>query len=431
MSNSQGPADGSADGPPPGDGARGESRSGYEAASREDEVSVLDILLVLARNKAIIIWMTLVFALLGGTYALLQSAEYTSEAQVVREAQGEGGGLPGGISSGALSRLGVNLGGTSGGLTPTAFPSVLQSRPVRLAVARDTFRFPDAKRPMTFVEYANRPPGAFSKILKYTIWLPWTVAEAAVRASSGDSASTGSTDTAESDSLSRKEKRAAEAIGGLVTSRIAQETGLMTVSVTADGPRLAANLADSFVEHLTTRVREIRTEKMRERLQFIQERFREAEEELETAESQLAQFLERNQNPTTATLQFQRDRLQRQVRFKEQLYSDLQGQLTQARLDLQRRQPVVTVVEEPVAPTSPSGPNRLLYFLAAVVLGGGLAVGFVLARTFLTNWAERTEEGRDKMQELRESFVPDFFRNGGGEAVHSGETESGRVRDTL
>jgi uncharacterized protein involved in exopolysaccharide biosynthesis len=431
-STGQDHSDDSTDPSPPGDGAPGEgvARYGDGAAPREDEVSLLDILLVLARNKALIIQTVLVFALIGLTYAVLAPEEYTSSAKVVREAQDEGSGLPGGISSGALSRLGVSLGGTSGGLTPTAFPSVLQSRPVRLAVARDTFRFPDAKRPMTFVEYANRPPGVFSRILKYTIWLPWTAAEAAVRTSSGGSASTGSTDTAESDSLSRKEKRAAKAVRDFVTSTIAQETGLMTVSVTAEEPRLAANLADSFVEHLTTRVREIRTAKMRERLQFIQERFREAEEELETAESRLAQFLERNQNPTTATLQFQRGRLQRQVGFKEQLYSDLQSQLTQARLDLQRRQPVVTVVEKPVAPTSPSGPNRLLYFLVAVVLGGGLAVGFVLARTFLTNWAERTEEGRDKMQELRDSLVPDFLRNGGGETVHAEDPETGRVEGT-
>ena len=58
-------------------------------------------------------------------------------------------------------------------------------------------------------------------------------------------------------------------------------------------------------------------------------------------------------------------------------------------------------------------------------------MGFVLARTFLTNWAERTEEGRDKMQELRDSLVPDFLRNGGGETVHAEDPETGRVEGTL
>jgi uncharacterized protein involved in exopolysaccharide biosynthesis len=184
----------------------------------------------------------------------------------------------------------------------------------------------------------------------------------------------------------------------------------MSVTVTAGDPTLAADLASSFVEHLKTRVREIRTEQVRERLQFVERRFGEVEQELETAEERLARFLERNQNPTTATLQFQRDRLQRQVSFKEQLYSDLQGRRTQTRLELQRQQPVVTVVEKPMPPTGPSGPNRLLYFLAAVIFGGGAGVGLVLVQTFLTNWAERSEESRAKLEELEASLIPDVIR---------------------
>jgi uncharacterized protein involved in exopolysaccharide biosynthesis len=208
--------------------------------------------------------------------------------------------------------------------------------------------------------------------------------------------------------MSKEERRGARAVEGKVSPRIESETGLMSVGVTAGDPGLAAELADSFVKHLTTRVREIRTERVRERLQFIERRFTEVEQELETAEQRLAQFLERNQNPTTATLQFQRNRLQRQVGFKEQLYSDLQSKLTQTRLDLQRQRPVVTVVERPLPPTKPSGPNRRLYFLFAVVLGGGVGVGLVLVQTFLENWTKRSEEGRAKMEELRASLVPDF-----------------------
>ena len=129
---SDGPAD-----PPPGNGAPPAGPQG-DGPSREDEVSLLDILLVLARHKTLIVRTVLVFTLLGVTYALLAPEEFTSDARVVREAQSEGGDLPGGISSGALSGFGINLGGSASGLTPAAFPDVLQSREVRLAVVRDT-----------------------------------------------------------------------------------------------------------------------------------------------------------------------------------------------------------------------------------------------------------------------------------------------------
>lgn len=373
-------------------------------------MSLLDILLVLARNKTLIVRMIFVFTLLGVTYALLSPEEFTSEATVVREAQPEGGGLPGGISSGALSGFGINLGGSASGLTPAAFPNVLQSREVRLAVVRDTFRFPDAERPMTFVDYVNQPPGPLSVVLDYTLWLPWTLKGALGSAISGSPAPAGTTYAGEPLIPSEEEDDGLKAVGNMISASVDQETGLMTISATVGGPHLASDLAESFLDHFATRVREIRTEKVQERLEFVEGRFEEAEQELESAEERLAQFLERNQNPTTATLQFQRDRLQRQVSFKEQLYSELQSQLTQTRLDLQRRQPVVTVVEEPVPPTNRSAPKRTFIVVLLFIVGGIFGVVGAFLKTYFQSARESDTEG-EKLEEIKElTASPSWLR---------------------
>ncbi len=401
---------GQTDGPPgapPGDGAPAE-QPGY-GPRQEDEVSLLDILLVLARHKSLILRTVLIFTLLGVTYALLAPKEFTSEARVVREAQQESGGLPSGIPSGALSGLGISLGGASSGLTPAAYPDVLQSREVRLAVVRDTFRFPDAERPMTFVDYVNRPPGPLSTVLDYTLWLPWTLKGMVGQAISETPAPAGTTDAGEPLVPSEEEDEALKTVGNMISASVDEETGLMTISVTAGGPQIAADLTESFLDHFSTRVREIRTDKVRERLQFVEGRFEEAERELETAEDQLARFLERNQNPTTASLQFQQDRLRRQVSFKEQLYSELQSQLTQTRLDLQRRQPVVTVVEEPVPPTQRSAPKRTLIVILSLFLGGLIGVGGAFVGAFFKNAGESNEEGK-KLDEIRSRLIPQHWR---------------------
>ena len=405
----QGQADRPPD-PPPGDGARGTGRP--SGSPRGEDVSLLDILLILARHKTLIVRTVLIFGLLGVTYALLAPEEFTSEARVVREAQTDGDiSLPGGISPGALSGLGINLGGASSGLTSQAFPDVLNSREVRLAVVRDTFRFPDAEQRMTFVDYVNRPPGVLGYVLNYTIKLPWTLKDALGRAISTSPAPAGTTEAGEPLIPSEEEDEALEAIDDMVSASADQETGLMTISVTARGPRLAADLTESFLNHFTTRVREIRTEKVRERLQFVEGRFQEVEEELETAEERLAQFLERNQNPTTATLQFRRDRLQRQVSFKEQLYSELQSQLTQTRLDLQRQQPVVTVVEEPVPPVEKSAPYRFLIVLMSLILGGVVGVGLGFGWKLFADRSEEPE-GRKKIEEVQEALMPGVLKRG-------------------
>jgi uncharacterized protein involved in exopolysaccharide biosynthesis len=177
----------------------------------------------------------------------------------------------------------------------------------------------------------------------------------------------------------------------------------MNIYVTASSPRLAAELANSFIDHLSARVRAIRTEKVRERLKFVQQRFREAEQELKAAEERLASFLERNQNPNSAQLQFQQDRLRRQVGFKEQLYRDLQSQLTQTQLDLQRRQPVVTVVERPIPPKDRSSPDRTLIMILSVFLGGIVGVLGAFLRTFVAGEGE--DERQEKIEEIRNAFA--------------------------
>ncbi|MCS4138415.1 uncharacterized protein involved in exopolysaccharide biosynthesis [Salinibacter ruber] len=365
-------------------------------------MSLLDILLVLARHKTLIVRTVLVFTLVGVTYALLAPEEFTSEARMVREAQQEGGGLPSGIPGGALSGLGINLGGASSGLTPAAYPEVLQSREVRLAVVRDTFRFPDAERPMTYVDYVNRPAGPLSTMLDYTLFLPWTLKGMLGSAISGTPAPAGTTDAGDPVIPNEEEDEALKSISDKISASVDEETGLMTISVTASGPQLASDLAKSFLDHFSTRVREIRTEKVRERLHFVEDRFQEVEGELETAEERLAQFLERNQNPTTATLQFRRDRLQRQVSFKEQLYSELQSQLTQTRLDLQRRQPVVTVVEEAVPPLQRTAPKRTVIMLVSLVLGLISGIVFAFTSEFLLASDSGPEE-KEKINKLLDS----------------------------
>ena len=52
----------------------------------EEEVSVLDILLSLARNKSILIYCVIGSVVLGVVYSVLSPGECTSTSQVVREA---------------------------------------------------------------------------------------------------------------------------------------------------------------------------------------------------------------------------------------------------------------------------------------------------------------------------------------------------------
>ena len=379
----------------------------------EDEVSLLDILLVIARHKQLILRTVLVFTVLGIAYALMASEEYTSTAKVVREAQED---MPSGLSGGlaALQGFGINIGGASSGLTPQAYTEILSSREVRLAVVRDTFYFADEDTSTTFVDYMDRPPGLVGTILKYTIGLPGTIMEAP----QGDQRTPVATQSGVRVYPTEAEEEAIKAIGDRISSSVDQETGLMSVSVTAGEARLAAGLTESFLQHLTDRVSAIRTEKARRNLGFMEERFAEVEQELRAAEEELATFVDRNSGIQTARLETERERLQRQVSFKSELYQQLQAQVTQARIELQRSEPVITIVEEPVPPMERSAPQRTLIVLLTLILGGFIGLGAAFVSAFLSNTEEDTEE-QEKLREIRRSFTPQRLLKRSGESLRT------------
>ena len=350
-------------------------------------VSVLDFLLVLVRNLRLIVFVVFAFSIAGVGYALLAEETFTSRAQVVREAQPSASLNLGGLSGlSGLGGLGM-FGGAGSGLTVEAYPSVLRSREVRLAVVRDTFRFPNRQEPMTFVDYHASRSGGLLSIFKNLV--------GGLFASAPDPA----TLDGELEYPTEEEEKAILAIEDRLSTHVDAETGLMTVAVSAETSRLAAVFADRFLENMTERIRKLRTEKERETLAFIHDRFKGAEEELREAEIALANFIDRNQNPTAERLRVERDRLERQVRFKSSLYSELQNQLSQAELQLKRTQPVLTVVERPTPPMERSSPQRKLVVIAFFLIGVFLSVPAAFARSYFSE--QREHEQGDKLAEIQ------------------------------
>ena len=415
------------DGPPPRD----------SSPPRDDEITLLGLLVTLSRGRGLIVLSILGMGLLSLVYSMSLPTEYTATAKVVREAGEEGGGgLPGGL--GGLSQgLGINIGGSSVGLTPGSYPEIATSREVRLAVARDTFYFPSTGRRTTFVDHVNRPAGPLKRVLDYTLYLPWTLKGALGTLTQGTEDRPAGTDSTGTVIYpTDEEERAIQVLGEKISASVSESraleggSGLMTISTSSGDPTLAARLNEHVIEHLRTRVREIRTENTRKNLRFIQERFDEVDQELDAAEERLSQFLERNRSVLSGgnepQLEFRRERLRREVRFKEQLYSQLQEQVTQTRLKLQKEQPVVTIAERPTPPTQPSAPNRKLNVVLALFLGGLFGVVATFFRSAIRN-QEEGEEGQEQIREVQESWKPAGIVEGVREELGMEERDGGSL----
>lgn len=381
-----------------------EKQSTYQENSDppHEEFSLLDILLLAAHHRRIITRVTSVFLLIGVLIAVFSPPNYSVIVRLIPELSNSGSGLRG-LSS--LRGLGLSIPLSPVGLTEETYPAVLKSREVRLAVARESYSVPRFGTTMTLVEYYNRPPSPVARMLKgiakITIKLPG--AASSLFRGGGSEGPVGSTE--EIMVLTEQEDVAIRKLGESITVKIDRVSGMLSVAVTTNDPLLSVQIAKQFIHHLTTRVRALYTQKAKESRDFLESRFVEAQAELEDAEEDLATFMDQNRNPQTAQLRSKVERLQRQVNFKSQLYSDLQTQLTLAEIDLQRSTPVITILEGPVKPLEPSGPKRKLIVILSLLLGLSIGMGFIALRENVVGPATN-EDSRAKWVEIRGAFSP-------------------------
>ncbi|MEE9161537.1 MAG: hypothetical protein V3U35_01080, partial [Candidatus Neomarinimicrobiota bacterium] len=216
--------------------------------------------------------------------------------------------------------LGLNL-GFSQGLTPETYPAVLRSREVQLAVARERY-FISGQDSTTFVEYVSRQAGTLVAILEavsdYTIGLPGKVMRLFKAGSAPAGIPVGSSRYF---FLTEEEDDALRVLADITGVAIDAKTSIITISATTPDPMLSAQLVTSLIYHLTRRVQEMHTRKTSETLAFVRQQFAAAQAGLEAAEVALAQFLDQNRDPQTARLRTEMERLQRQMRFKGELYN--------------------------------------------------------------------------------------------------------------
>ncbi len=363
----------------------------------DESYSFLGILLVLARRRKVIGWTLAVSLVAGLALAIFSPTEYTATAKVIREsASQEVGGFSG---LAALRGFGINIGGISSGLTEENYPEILRSRELLLAVVNSPFYFNDLDTSMSLVDYQTRRPGLPKILIKsiraVTIDLPGNI----LRWIRGvDSVAAVPEDVSGIVGLTREEHKSIESLNALFSVKVTRSSGMMTIMTTTKDPLLSAQIISTLIHNLRLRVQDLYTEKARENLEFIGARFEEARVDLEESEGDLARFLDANQNPQTARLRVEVERLQRQVTIKTELYRELQTQLMQSEIELQHKQPVITVVEAPIQPLDPSAPRRKLIVVMSLMLGLIVGIGLV----YITEFIDRLQSDKSQEQSLKE-----------------------------
>ena len=193
----------------------------------------------------------------------------------------------------------------------------------------------------------------------------------------------------EADTPRKRLEKGVEWLENHSAARVDNKTGAIELEVELPDPELAATVTSHMVGLLNDFNQQTRNLRARERRKFTGARTEEAQKDLESAEESLRVFLTRNrQFETSPQLQFEYQRLQRQVDQRQEIYQTLRREYEVARIDEVNDTPVLTVVDPATPPAKPSSPRRVRMTLVAALLG--LLVGVALA--FLKEYLSRSRE---------------------------------------
>ena len=321
------------------------------------EISLLAVANLMLRRRRILFGVPFLLAFGSAIGALVRGPHYTSSSSFAIQASEDRSSRLLGLAA----QFGLNLGKEAGSQSLDFYAELLKSQEVLRAAVVTRYRFAVAKGSVDTLEGSLID---FYRVKRAT--------------------------------LDERLATATDVLADHVSVNTDVQAGLVKVATTSRWPDLAVQLNRRLLDLVNDfNLRRQQTQAGQERA-FVEQRMQQAQGELEAAEAELENFLQRNRRyQDSPQLVFEAARSQRRVDLRQQVYLSLAQSYEQARIEEVRNTPVITVVDSPEASVRRSG---------GVLRAGalGLLVGFLLAGTWLFVLEHLVRERLEKPEEYLE-----------------------------
>ncbi|MFA6203860.1 MAG: GNVR domain-containing protein [Gallionella sp.] len=337
------------------------NQTAVQQVVQDDEINLMDLLLVIAKHNRFIIKLTLGAAVLAVIYALMQPNIYTAKTVLMPPQQ------PSSSTSALLGQLG-GLAGMAGGALGVKNPSDLYAGMLKSHMIEDALikRF---KLMELYQEKTMEP----------------------VRA-----ALEGSTVVA------------------------AGKNGFITVEYSDKDPKLAAAIANAYVEELDSLVRAQAAREALGRKQFYEKQLADVRADLGRAELEMKVFQEQNRvfqlgggagvalgaSGGIPKAELEYVRIARDVKYSEMFLAAMAQQVTSATIDAAKNLSTLQVLDKALVPEKKSKPKRAMIVMLATILA--FFIGIIWA--FVREAGERS--GQNPEQNERMNLLRRYFRQG-------------------
>ena len=340
----------------------------------EDEIDLIELLKKLYLEKKFILKTSILAALFGVVYALLQPNEFTSSTtfmpQLSSEVKAGGSSL-----SGLASLAGINLGGIEGSseFPPSLYPQVVESIDFKLDLLASTVKVNNENISVREYFISTKSFSLLGIVKKYTIGLPSLIL--------------GSFNNEEITSqnsliykINEEDHKLFEELQKVFSLEINDKEGFITISFTDKNINVPAQIAQTAQILLQEKIIEFKVRSSKEMLDFSLKQYGEKQNSYEKLQDERAVFVDKNINISSSLFQNKLDRIESEVNISESIVQQLASQVEQAKLQVNKDTPVFTTIQPVTIPFERSTPIRSLIVIVFGFLGIVVSVGYVLVK---------------------------------------------------
>lgn len=160
--------------------------------------------------------------------------------------------------------------------------------------------------------------------------------------------------------LTPDENRKIGMLRGSIQTLIDKKTGITTLTVTLQDPKVTAQVADSVVNKLQQYIIQYRIAKAQEDCAYLEQLYKARQQEYYDAQQRYARYVDTNKNLMMQSTLTEQERLQNDMNLAYQVYSQVAQQLQVARAKIQEEKPVFAVVEPATIPLHASNSRGIM-----------------------------------------------------------------------
>jgi uncharacterized protein involved in exopolysaccharide biosynthesis len=355
----------------------------------EDSIDIIALLKTLWIGKKLIVRTTILFFVIGCIVALLSPVVYTAQTTFIPQvSEDQMSTSKGGLGSlASLAGINLNQGSSTSDsyLSPLLYSKIANSDEFSLKLIEEELISLNGDK-FTIKEYLLSDTNSLFSLIrfikKYTIGL-FTKNDNELK--SKETVNGYNFITQEEFGLVKSFKEKFSIV-------LNEKEGYIEVIASDKDAFISTQLVKIVTKNLQSRIIELRTNKIKERLEYSKNQYELKQIEFNILQNNVADFKDSNKNISTARFMSELQKLESEYQLQQNILMTLASEFNNNKIKLNKDTPIFSVIDEVSVPNEKSEPKRSLIALIYLFLGVVLSIGYLLAKEPLTEIIKNIKE---------------------------------------